>query len=310
MSRRAARAEPGAPGWYGIDHLRAFIAVAEELSFRRASERLYVAAPHVSRRIGELERALGVELFDRTTRKVVLTPEGAQLLPRVRRLVAGFDRLGTQRRARHTTVAVGVGSGVVPADRDAVVAAIGRALPDAACEFATGTADELGAKLREGQLDVALLHTPAVDAFETVHLRTQGFAVILAADHPLAAREAVDLPELRELRYITLSARHNTLTHGRIAPLVRAAGIRDHVRLELRYWSDVVPHILGGAAFAIVPSDPENPLRRSIEDPGVRVVPLRGLDVPFTTVLAWLPERADDPAFSLVVEELRRLGSS
>src|SRR4051812_17656842 len=74
-----------------LRHLRAFVAVAEDLGFRRAAERLHIAQPALSRAIMEIEAALGVRLFERSTRMVRLTPAAQFLLPEVRTLFQRLD---------------------------------------------------------------------------------------------------------------------------------------------------------------------------------------------------------------------------
>lgn len=74
-----------------LRHLRYFLAVAEELNFSRAAERLHVAQPALSAQIRQLERQLGCELFARTTRKVELTPIGAMFKKDATRIVADAD---------------------------------------------------------------------------------------------------------------------------------------------------------------------------------------------------------------------------
>src|SRR5246127_5407220 len=83
--------------------LRYFVAVAEELSFVRASERLHIAPPALSRAIGELEAHLGVKLFERSSRHVALTDAGSALLPDVRRALQDLDAATsrTQRLGEH-----------------------------------------------------------------------------------------------------------------------------------------------------------------------------------------------------------------
>src|SRR5689334_6313133 len=76
---------------FDLRALRAFVAVAEELHFTRAAERLYVAQPALSEQIRRLERDLGVRLLERTTRRVELTAAGEALLVRARRILAEAD---------------------------------------------------------------------------------------------------------------------------------------------------------------------------------------------------------------------------
>src|SRR4051794_29079830 len=76
---------------FELRHLRAFLAVADELNFTRAAERLHVAQPALSAQIRQLETQLGCELFVRTTRKVELSPQGALLLDDARAIVERAD---------------------------------------------------------------------------------------------------------------------------------------------------------------------------------------------------------------------------
>src|SRR6185436_6580891 len=82
---------PQAPDGVEIRHLRAFVAVAEDLNFGRAAARLYVSQPALSRQIRALERLVGCELLRRSTHRVELTVAGSALLDRARRLLADLD---------------------------------------------------------------------------------------------------------------------------------------------------------------------------------------------------------------------------
>src|SRR6478609_6234153 len=87
-----------------LRHLRYFVAVAEELHFRRAAERLHIAQPAVSEQIRNLERELGVQLLERTQRSVKLTPSGSALLEEARRMLRLAD--DAQRVARQAEAGV------------------------------------------------------------------------------------------------------------------------------------------------------------------------------------------------------------
>jgi monoterpene epsilon-lactone hydrolase len=82
---------PQAPEGVEVRHLRAFVAVAEELNFNRAAARLYLSQPALSRQIRALERLLGCELLRRSTHRVELTIAGSALLDRARRLLTDLD---------------------------------------------------------------------------------------------------------------------------------------------------------------------------------------------------------------------------
>src|SRR4051812_13453028 len=188
-----------------VDHLRAFLAVAEELSFTRAAARLYLGSSRLSRRIRELERRLGVPLFERTTRRVELSPAGPALVPRARDVVERFDALGWAVRAdtaRRTEVDVGFGPGVHAADRRALVDAVQRAEPSCRVVPHSGSNDELGSGVRSGALELALLHSLEVSGVATWPVREEEFGVAVAAGHPLAARDRVPIGALRGLRYV------------------------------------------------------------------------------------------------------------
>src|SRR5512139_2520758 len=86
-----------------LRQLRYFVAVAEELNFRRAAERLHITQPPLSRQVGELERALGVQLLERNTKAVQLTPAGEVALQEFRTLLAACD--AAMERVSNTKVA-------------------------------------------------------------------------------------------------------------------------------------------------------------------------------------------------------------
>ncbi|MHA5048121.1 LysR family transcriptional regulator [Streptomyces sp. SD15] len=136
-----------------LRQLRYFVAVAEELNFGRAAERLLIAGPSLSQQIKALERDLGVRLFDRDRRSVSLTPAGSALLPHTRALLERADDL--QRRAVQLSGSEPVRLGYVnwlPPDLTARTAAVARLHLDAWI----APSHTQAARVADGSLDLAV----------------------------------------------------------------------------------------------------------------------------------------------------------
>ena len=136
-----------------LRQLRYFVAVAEELNFGRAAERLLIAGPSLSQQIKALEHDLGVRLFDRDRRSVALTPAGAALLPPTRALLERADDL--QRRAAQMSGSEPVRLGYtswLPADLTARTSAVAQLRTDAWIEPSHAQA----ARVADGSLDLAV----------------------------------------------------------------------------------------------------------------------------------------------------------
>ncbi|MFG3406101.1 LysR family transcriptional regulator [Streptomyces sp. NPDC048142] len=181
--------------------LRAFLAVADELHFTRAAARLFVAQQALSRDVRRLERALGAELFVRTTRQVTLTPDGERLLPYARRVLDAHAELaGAFSGAPARPLLVDLNSDGATAAR--VLARARELLPE--CELMARFESGLtwaAAEILAGRLDASFGRAaglaPAVRAGLSVYpVRYEPMALMLPASHPLAAREAVALAEL------------------------------------------------------------------------------------------------------------------
>lgn len=183
--------------------LRYFVAVAEQLSFTRAAERLFVSQPALSRQIRQLETDLRITLFERTSREVRLTRAGESLLPLARGIVADWQ--AAQRVARGVAAVesrvLRIGfeaTGAGPLTTKARTAFAARH-PDVTVEPKRFDWGGEVAALRDGLVDVAFLWLPA----DTTGLHTEIVAVEqrlvgLAAGHPLAERDSVSILDLRD----------------------------------------------------------------------------------------------------------------
>jgi DNA-binding transcriptional LysR family regulator len=199
----------GVAGELDLRLLRHFVAVAEELHFTRAAERLYLAQQALSRDIARLERELGLRLFTRTTRRVALTPAGERLLVRARELLALHDQTRQELR--------GAGGGrpllvdlLAEGHTPARVLQVAREhVPGA--ELIARFQGGVGAALRlllAGRLDVAFgrsegLSRPFPAELDRRLIRLEPLALLLPAEHRLAVLDAVPLAALAGTRVDT-----------------------------------------------------------------------------------------------------------
>jgi len=181
--------------------LRAFVAVAEELHFTRAADRLYVAQQALSRDIRRLESQIGARLFARSTRRVTLTGDGERLLVHARSLLALNDAALKELRGATGPLLVDViGEGLTAAR---IVDAARLAAPQS--EFTVRYGGGMGAALPQlltGRLEVAFGRTEGLPRSFPAELtrrlvRYEPLALLLLADHPLATVDEVPLARLR-----------------------------------------------------------------------------------------------------------------
>jgi DNA-binding transcriptional LysR family regulator len=176
--------------------LRAFVAVAEELNFTRAAERLHLAQQALSAQIRQLERRLDTKLFDRTTRRVTLTEGGGLLLPHAVAALADLDdgiaSLRTASRATQSTLRVGLsGTATVPVVSE-TMRLFAERHPEVELRATNFGLNHPSAGLKEGAVDVAFVRPPFLDeGLSMVTVLTEERFAVLRKDHPLASREAV-----------------------------------------------------------------------------------------------------------------------
>jgi len=182
-----------------LRHLRALIAVAEELNFTRAAERLHLTQQALSGQIRQLEQRVGTRLVERDTHHVELTASGVELYERSRSLLAGAEHAVAAARAAGVTaprLVLGYPAPLVHRIATPALELFATRHPEVEVTIYFGGPIEPSGGLREGAADVAFVYGAfESEGLELRHLFSEPRGVALAADHPLARKQALTLAE-------------------------------------------------------------------------------------------------------------------
>lgn len=243
-----------------LRHLRYFRAVAQELHFGRAAALLHVAQPPLSQQIRQLERELGVELLQRTTRSVDLTPAGRAYLRHVAAILDAVDDAGTQaRRIAEGTeghLSIGCVGSATYSLLPALVRALGEALPDVEVSVRGEmlAPDQLAA-LTTREIDLALLRPPArADGVIIQTLRRDPLLAVLPDGHALTDRAAVRVKDLDGEPFVAYPGRGRSVMNAVVTSLCAEAGFVPRIRHEAIETSTLVSLVAAGLGVAIVPA--------------------------------------------------------
>ena len=241
-----------------LRHLRYFVAVAEECHFGRAAQRLHIAQPPLSQQIKQLEAELGVQLLTRSTRRVELTPAGAQYLERARSILANVDAARDEaqlvRDGRMGRVTIGfTGSAtyeLLPGMSRMLRAELPGLELDLRGELLTPSQV---AGLVDGTLDIGFLRPPVqVPEVEVHPLRREPLVVVLPETHAQAGQARVALADLADEPFITYPSQHRSVVHDAVLDACQTAGFTPR-STEVAETSTLVSFVAAGLGVALVP---------------------------------------------------------
>jgi DNA-binding transcriptional LysR family regulator len=178
-----------------------FAEVAELLNFGRAAERLHVGQPAVSQQIRRLERELGQDLFDRSSRTVRLTEAGQRLLPEARAVLAAVERARTAVDGETASGQLRLGTSTGLGERlEQVLDAMRRLAPSVHVELVNASTRARLERVRAGQLDATFVRgASVVTGLELIPVWQDQLVAALPARHDLAAQDEVAVEQLRDL---------------------------------------------------------------------------------------------------------------
>ena len=276
-----------------LRELRTFLAVAEELHFGRAAERLSIAQPAVSQHIKRLETELGAPVLRRTTRTVELTEVGLHLIGRARSILGEVERAEAEiqqiRRGRAGRVAIGFVGTATYDLLPRVSRAIRHELPDLDLELhGERLTPSLLADVTANDLDLAVVRNPPPSSdFHALHLRTEPLIAVLPAEMAPPGQQNVALSELRQLPFVTHPSGYRSAMFNAVLEACRRVGFTPRDVIEVGETSTLVAFVAAGLGVALVPDSV-----RSLRLDGVTYCRLSDVEVPTQLMLVTRPNES------------------
>jgi DNA-binding transcriptional LysR family regulator len=280
-----------------LRHLRYFVAVAEELHFRRAAERLHVAQPAVSEQVRKLEQELGVRLFDRNQRRVELTDAGSAMLTEARHVLrqAQVAQQAARSASDRTTQRLRIGylGDALPNAVPRALRSLATATPRVQASLETGPAVSLIEAVRDGRLDAAVVCLPApIAGLHVLPLGVQHAVAALPAGDARAVRAEIDLEQMAPEHLVVLPRPANPAFYDAVVATCRAAGISPTlVELAEPHVDQALLAVSSGAGMALLPES----VAERYTPPGIRFLPLAAPQLCCETAVVTRPNAGHGP---------------
>ncbi|WP_108816615.1 LysR family transcriptional regulator [Loktanella sp. Alg231-35] len=272
---------------FGLRHIRYFVAVAEELHFRRAADRLGVAQPALSRAIQHLEQELDVVLFNRSNRAVYITGAGCAFLDGCRSILNAVEHTAYEAQQVHRGLMGNLRIGYTDM-------AMGGVLPTLLKEFQARqpgivlqphhhvTNAQLQ-KLDEGELDVGFVTGPISRVgFEQEPIQSERLVCVVYESHRLAGKDSIHLEELTNENFVHGPAKDWQHFYSCLIPLCRGSGFVPNIVQEAYNSAGILGLVACGMGVTVLTESASN----SLTD-GLVSLPLEGVTERLHTIALW-----------------------
>ena len=280
---------------FDLRHIRCFIAVAEELHFRRAAERLGIAQPALSRTIKDLEDDLGVVLLERSNRFVELTKAGQVFLENSRVILNTVDfAVENTRRVAEGMVGslrVGYTDLAIIGSLPLILSAFRKKQPDIALQLSNDVSIQQLRDIEEDRLDIGFVTGPiARTGLSQMPVTTEKFACLVPASHPLAESASVRIADLADEDFVHGSYKEWEVFFSHLMPICHRHGFSPRIVQEGLTSIGIMGLVAAGVGITI--------LTESVGDAlpsGVKILPITDADATIQTVAIWKSDKMDRP---------------
>lgn len=293
--------------------IRQFVAVAEELNFHRAAERLNMSQPPLSQAIRKLEADIGSPLFVRTNRSVTLTPAGHAFLATARQVLAELDQGVAHARRVAEGIAGRLALGFITlGPRPLIITALGRFRarhPDVAFALSEATTAEQVEALGKGALDLGFMRRPGAAGADLAleSIQREAIHVALPAGHRCDTGGPVALAALADEPFVMSARRLGPAFHDQLIALCQHAGFSPRIAQEGRQMQTLVGLVAAGFGIALVPASVADRSRHDVVFRPIRSAAPQTL-THVDLLMAWNPAHPS-PVRDRFLAEIRSLAA-
>jgi DNA-binding transcriptional LysR family regulator len=255
-----------------LRHLRYFIAVADELSFSRAAEKLHIAQPPLSQQIQALETELGVQLFDHKTRPLQITPAGQAFLEEAKTTLVALEQAVHRTQSIHQGqsgyLTVGFTSSIANGVLPNILRTFRQQYPEIKLILREANSAEQVQKLRDKQADIVFVYQnlSLLEAHDlaVLPLLQEELVVVLPQKHPLATRSIMAVADLADEEFIMPLHQLVSGLSDQIYSLCTQAGFVPKVAQEAVFTITILGLVAGEMGISMLPTSVQNLQRTGV----------------------------------------------
>jgi DNA-binding transcriptional LysR family regulator len=288
-----------------LRQLRHFVTLAEEMHYGRAARRLFMTQPPLSASIQRLEAGLGVQLFERDSKRVSITPAGAALLVKAREIVSQAERT---RDFAHAIAAghaghieVGFTGILLYRGVAEILTRFRKSYPQVRLALQEISSQKQSELIRAGRLDAGFVNTPvAPPGVASLAIFHDRLVACLPADHRLAKRKSIDLSLLKDEPFVMFTREASPAYYDHLAAMCAASGFQPRIEVEVLQVLSIVALVSAGMGVSVMPQS----VARARLSSAV-FVPVRGSSLRPSAFLIWPPD-SSAPGLAALIETARQ----